>query len=65
MHIEEWGYNKIEKGAGVFGADLHQGFGIVTCDCGQKINVHENGTTACTKCGLHCALEDGKIVVWF
>lgn len=59
----EWGYNKVVKGAGVFGADLHLGYGIVTCECGQQMNVHEYGKPACVKCGLHCSLVNGKIVV--
>lgn len=63
--INEWGYNKVEKGAGTFGTDLHLGYGVVTCDCGNRINIHNGGESHCYKCGLHCKREKGKVIVWF
>ena len=63
MNIEDWGYDRVKVGAGAFNGNIHEGYGIVVCDCGNRMNVHEYAVSWCSRCGWACRWNGKKIVV--
>lgn len=39
------------------------GYGIVKCDCGNELNLHESGMSRCLKCHTAVELKNNTLII--